>query len=63
MKEGFYLSPNGLHIVELKIISLSRVCDSFDVAYIDQHKEIRNLCCDGEFIWMRRFLECWEYLE
>jgi len=63
MKNGFYLSPDGLHIIEISIIASTRVCDSIDLLYCSEYPEICRVCCDGDGAWLNRFLLTWEFLE
>jgi hypothetical protein len=63
MKEGFYLSPDGLHVIEIFIVASTRVCDSIDLFYYSEYPEICRVCCDGDVVWLNRFLLTWEFLE
>ncbi len=62
MNNGFYLSPNGLHIIEIYVVADSHVCLSVDLFYLDKNSEHCRLACDGGGEWLSRFLENWEFL-
>lgn len=58
MKDGFYLSPDGKHIVELVRMSSNKWFDSWNLI-VEGH----TVNMDGDLFWLEIILSGWEYLK